>query len=109
MPHRFLLTLLLAAPALHAAGLDADRQLANSLLAISQSRLPEALSALDQLTRLHPNFRLAQLVMGDLLLARAQPLQTLGNTSSARGTDLDLLRDEARQRARALTDSLPKD
>ena len=110
MLRRLLLTLLLAAtPALHAAGLDADRQLASSLLAISQSRMPEALSAIDQLTRLHPNFRLAQLVMGDLLLARAQPLQTLGNTGSTRSTDLDLLRDEARQRVRALTDSLPND
>ena len=106
---RFLLTLLLAAPTLHAAGLDADRQLASSLLAISQSRMPEALTAVDQLTRQHPNFRLAHLVKGDLLLARVQPLQTLGNTSSARSADLDQLRDEARQRVRALTDSLPND
>lgn len=106
---RLLLTLLLAAPALHAAELDADRQLANSLLAISQSRMPEALSAVDQLTQQHPNFRLAQLVKGDLLLARAQPLQTLGNPGGARSADLDQLRDEARQRVRALTDSLPND
>jgi murein L,D-transpeptidase YafK len=106
---RLLLTLLLAAPALHAAGPDADRRLANSLLAISQSRMPEALSAVDQLTQQHPNFRLAQLVKGDLLLARAQPLQTLGNPSGARGADLEQLRDEARQRVRALTDSLPND
>jgi murein L,D-transpeptidase YafK len=106
---RLLLTLLLAAPALHAAGPDADRRLANSLLAISQSRMPEALSAVDQLTQQHPNFRLAQLVKGDLLLARAQPLQTLGNPSGARGADLEQLRDEARQRVRALTDSMPND
>jgi murein L,D-transpeptidase YafK len=106
---RFFLSLLLAAPALHAAGLDADRLLANSLLAISQSRMPEALTAVDQLTRQHPNFRLAQLVKGDLLLARAQPLQTLGNPGGAGSADLDQLRDEARQRVRALTDSLPND
>lgn len=87
-----------------AAAPDADRQLANSLLAVSQSRMPEALSAVDQLTQQHPNFRLAQLVKGDLLLARAQPLQTLGNTS-ARGSNLEQLRDEARQRVRALTDA----
>jgi len=106
---RLFLTLLLAAPALHAAGLDADRQLANSLLAISQSRIPEALNAVDQLTQQHPNFRLAHLVKGDLLLARAQPLQTLGNPGGARNADLEQLRDEARQRVRALTDSLPND
>jgi murein L,D-transpeptidase YafK len=106
---RFLLTLLLATSTLHAAGLDADRQLANSLLAVSQSRMPEALTAVDLLTQQHPNFRLAQLIKGDLLLARAQPLQTLGNTGSARNADLEQLRDEARQRVRALTDPLPND
>ena len=106
---RLLLTLLLASPALHAAGLDADRQLANSLLAISQSRMPEAHSVVDLLTQAHPNFRLAQLIKGDLLLARAQPLRTLGNTGDARNVELEQLRDEARQRVRALTDSLPND
>jgi murein L,D-transpeptidase YafK len=106
---RFLFTLLLAAPALHAAGLDADRQLANSLLAISQSRMPDALTTVDQLTRQHPNFRLAQLIKGDLLLARAQPLQTLGNAGNARSVELEQLRDEARQRVRTLTDALPDD
>lgn len=106
---RLLLTLLLAAPALHAAGLDADQLLARSLLAISQSRMPEALTNVDQLTQQHPNFRLAQLIKGDLLLARAHPLQTLGNPVGGRGVDLEPLRDEARQRVRALTDSLPND
>jgi len=106
---RLFLTLLLAAPALHAAGLDADRQLASSLLAISESRMPEALTAVDQLTQQHPNFRLAHLVKGDLLLARAHPLLTLGNPGGPRNADLEQLRDEARQRVRALTDSLPND
>lgn len=100
----FILGLLLVTPALHAAGLDADRQLANSLLAISQSRVPEALASLDQLIQQHPNFRLAQLIKGDMLLARAQPLKTLGNAGNARNPDLEQLRDEARQRVRALTD-----
>jgi murein L,D-transpeptidase YafK len=106
---RFLFVLWLATPALHAAGLDADRQLANSLLAISQSRMPEALSTVDKLTRQHPNFRLAQLVKGDLLLARAKPLQTLGDTGNSRNAELEQLRDEARQRVRAATDSPPDD
>ncbi|MBS1184491.1 MAG: hypothetical protein H6R09_92 [Proteobacteria bacterium] len=106
---RLFLTLLLASPGLHAAGLDADRQLANSLLAISQSRMPEAHRTVDQLTQKHPNFRLAQLIKGDLLLARAHPLRTLGNTGDARNAEVEQLRDEARQRVRALTDSLPND
>ncbi len=106
---RFFIFLWLVTPALHAAGLDADRQLVNSLLAISQSRMPEALSTVDKLTRQHPNFRLAQLIKGDLLLARAQPLHTLGNTGSSRNAELEQLRDEARQRVRAATDSPPDD
>lgn len=105
---RLVLPLLLITPALHAAELDADRQLTNSLLAISQSRVPEAQTAVDQLTQQHPNFRLAQLVKGDLLLARAQPLETLGNIK-ARSTELDELRLEARQRVRAATEVAPQD
>ena len=104
-----ILALLFATPVLQAEGLDADRQLANSLLAVSQSRVPEALTAVDKLTQAYPNFRLAQLVKGDLLLARAQPLQTLGNTGSTRNADLEQLRDEARQRVRAVTEALPND
>lgn len=90
------------------AAADADRQLAESLLAVTQSRVPEAISAVDRLTREYPNFRLAQLVKGDLLLARARPLETLGNLD-ARSPELDQLRDEARQRVRAATDPLPQD
>lgn len=105
----FLLALLLLSPSLHAAEADADRQLASSLVAISQSRMPEALSTLDQLTRTYPNFRLAQLVKGDLLLARAQPLRTLGDTRDAKHVELEQLRQEARQRVRALTEPLPDD
>lgn len=106
---RLLLALLLVAPVLDAAAADVDRQLADSLLAVTESRVPEALTTVDELTQKHPNFRLAQLVKGDLLLARAQPLQTLGNPAGARSVELEQLRDEARQRVRAATDPLPSD
>ncbi|MDP3126717.1 MAG: L,D-transpeptidase [Thiobacillus sp.] len=104
---RLLLTLMLAAPALHASELAADRQLTDSLRAISEARMPEARNTLDLLTEQHPNFRLAQLIKGDMLLARVQALQTLGNPNGASSTDLELLRDEARQRMRAVTDAHP--
>ncbi|MFN3715771.1 MAG: murein L,D-transpeptidase family protein [Thiobacillus sp.] len=107
MTRSWLATFLLLSSASAGAG-EVDRQLASSLLAVSQSRLPEALDTVDQLTRTHPNFRLAQLVKGDLLLARAHPLRTLGNTGRASG-ELDQLREEARQRVRALTETLPND
>lgn len=97
------------APALCAAEPDADRALAESLLAISQSRVPEALYAVDRITQQHPNFRLAQLVKGDLLLARVQPLRTLGDADNANRSELESLRQEARQRVRTLTDPLPAD
>ncbi|MDP1863987.1 MAG: L,D-transpeptidase [Thiobacillus sp.] len=106
---RFCLALLLATPALQAAELDADRQMVNSLLAVSQSRMPEAQIAVDKLTQQYPNFRLAQLIKGDLLLARAQPLQTLGNTGNMRNAELEQLRDEARQRVRAATEVFSDD
>lgn len=99
---------LLASAALQAAGMDADRLLAKSLIDISQSRLPDAVQAVDQLTLNYPNFRLAQLIKGDLLLARAKPLDTLGNTRG-RAADLEQLRHEARQRVRSLSDALPGD
>ncbi len=89
---RFFIALLLAAPTLHAAGPDADRLLVESLLAVSQSRMPEALTAVNQLTLQHPNFRLAQLIKGDLLLARRQPLLTLGNTGNTPNAALEQLR-----------------
>jgi len=101
-----LLALLLLAP-LPVSASDGDRQLAYSLLAVTQNRLPDALGALDQLTRTHPNFRLAQLIKGDLLLAHARPLRTLGDTGrSAR--EIEQLRLEARQRIRALTEPPPQ-
>jgi len=105
---RRLLSVLLLAGLPPGALADADRMLTDSLLAVTQSRVPEALSTVDQLTRQHPNFRLAHLVHGDLLLARARPLDTLGNVTT-RGGELQQLRDEARQRVRAATDPLPQD
>src|SRR5262245_42878627 len=46
---------------------------------IEANRLDEALRRVDALIKDYPNFRLAHLVRGDLLLARARPLETFGN------------------------------
>jgi murein L,D-transpeptidase YafK len=105
---RRLSSMLLLAVLPASAWADAGHMLTESLLAVAQSRVPEALSTVDQLTRQHPNFRLAHLIRGDLLLARARPLDTLGNVS-ARNSELEQLRDEARQRVRAATEPLPQD
>jgi murein L,D-transpeptidase YafK len=47
--------------------------------AIEANRLDLALQRVETLIAAHPNFRLAHLIRGDLLLARARPLQTFGN------------------------------
>jgi murein L,D-transpeptidase YafK len=64
--------------------------------AIEANRLDEALKRVEGLIRDHPNFRLAHLVRGDLLLARAQPLQTFGNVAKSVAPEkVDGLRAEA--------------
>ena len=67
------------------------------LLSIRYDHLDQALKNIEQLVSLYPDFRLAQLVRGDLLLARAQPILTLGNIDAA-PSQLDGLRAEARVR-----------
>lgn len=67
---------------------------------IEANRLDNALQRTEELLRAYPNFRLAHLIRGDLLLARTKPLDAFGNApvSSER---LDGLRDEAIARLRA--------
>lgn len=88
---------------------EPDRALAKSVVAVTQSRLPDALDTLEKLTSEQPNFRLAYLIKGDVLLARTRPISTLGNAQGSRRGDLDQLREEARQRVRALAEAIPND
>ncbi|HUQ74099.1 MAG TPA: L,D-transpeptidase family protein [Burkholderiales bacterium] len=70
--------------------------------AIEANKLDVALKRVDALIADHPNFRLAHLVRGDLLLARGRPLQTFGNVVKTVPQDrVDDLRDEALARLRA--------
>ena len=109
-----LIALLLPATALAAAS-SADDRLSEVFQAIEQNRLDDALGRVDELLRDHPNFRLAHLVRGDLLLARGRPLQTFGNVvKTVPQEKIDALRDEALARLRAkrerpADDSLPRD
>ncbi len=79
------------------------------LVAAEKSR--EALSKASTLVADHPNFQLAQLVYGDLLKARNQPLRTLGDVpqemQKAGGPLLAELRDESRLRLKALRERPP--
>ena len=55
-----------------------EPQLAKIFKEIEANRLSDALQLTETLLRQHPNYRLANLIKGDLLLARTQQIQTFG-------------------------------
>jgi len=112
-----LFTLLLGwwvAAAVWAANPTPEDRLSSVFQAIEANKLDEALKRVDALIRDHPNFRLAHLVRGDLLLARTQPLQTFGNVAkNVPPEKIDGLRAEALarlhgMRQRPSEDRLPR-
>ncbi len=102
MSLRYLTSLLLlclvgtvqAAPDLQAS----EAQLTKSLQAIRNNHLDLALNEVDSLLRVNPNFRLAQLVKGDLLMTRAGGISSFGNASNAPKDKIEDLRAEAKVR-----------
>ncbi len=82
--------------------------LAQSLLDIQNNRLDLALKQIDALLSIAPHFRLAHLIKGDLLSARARPLETMGSVSAPAGQIADL-RDEARVRLQHYLEPAPLD
>jgi L,D-transpeptidase YnhG len=93
-----------AAP--RANGLQAEARLLQIYQLIGQSKTRDALKLADKLVADHPNFSLAQLVHGDLLVAQTQPLRALGDvpeaTVRAAPGMLTDLREESLLRIRAL-------
>ena len=79
----------------------ADVQFKRVVENVQRGRLDLALGEADRLLARHPNFRLAHLVRGDLLLARTRPIAVLGNTGHAAEDRLEDLRAEALVRLRA--------
>jgi murein L,D-transpeptidase YafK len=95
--------LLAFAAAGHAAG--PEKALSGVLEAIEANRLDLALQRVEALIVSHPNFRLAHLIRGDLLTARARPLETFGNVPKTVPREkVEDLRTEALLRLRALRD-----
>ncbi|MBS1209598.1 MAG: hypothetical protein H6R19_1996 [Proteobacteria bacterium] len=62
---------------------------------IDRNQLDVALTRTENLIHLYPNFRLAHLIRGDLLLARSQPLSTFGNAPNAPAGRMQDFREEA--------------
>jgi len=69
---------------------------------IGRQQFDAALGHVDSLIRLQPNFRLAHLIRGDLLVAKVRPLSALGGFSDAPAERVYDLREEAIARLRAL-------
>ncbi|MBV7429114.1 MULTISPECIES: L,D-transpeptidase family protein [unclassified Acidovorax] len=87
---------------------QAEARLMGVYQLIAEGRHREALAQAEALARDYPNFQLAQLVVGDLLMARTRPIRRLGDVpepDSARSIQtaatLEELRNESRQRVDA--------
>jgi murein L,D-transpeptidase YafK len=80
-----------------------EQKLAEVIEAIRRDELETAMREVDALIAQHPTFRLAHLIRGDLLRARAQPLRTFGDVSKTAPQDaVEALRSEALARLTAL-------
>ena len=73
---------------------------------IEAKRLGPALERTEALIKAYPNFRLAHLIQGDLLLARARPIAGFGNANTS-PERVNELREEALARLRAYRDRPP--
>ena len=88
-----------------AGALNPEQGLSKVFEAIEENRTDLALQRVDALLGANPNFRLAHLIRGDLLLARLQPIHTFGNVLKTVPPErVEELRAEALARLRALRD-----
>jgi murein L,D-transpeptidase YafK len=75
-----------------------DALLIKTMREINANRLDGALAEVDRIIGAYPNFRLAHLIKGDILLARARPLTNLGDVNGVPRDQIEDLREEARAR-----------
>ena len=102
MRRALLLLLLIAGAGVNAGAATPEDRLSGVFEAIEANKLDMALKRVEALIAEHPNFRLAHLVRGDLLLARSRPLLTFGNVvKTVPQEKIEGLRDEALARLRA--------
>jgi murein L,D-transpeptidase YafK len=80
------------------SAMEPEALLVKTLHAIQSNQLDVALAEVEQVIVAYPNFRLAHLIKGDLLLARSQPLKTMGGATGVPLERLADLREEARAR-----------
>ncbi len=100
---------LLSGPA-HAGEMDSktlETMLVKSLHAVGSNKLDTALNEVDAILQAHPNYKLAQMLKGDLLMARAKPLTSFGDAPDAPADRINDLRDEARVRLQRVQNQPP--
>lgn len=85
-----------------------EKILVKSLQEIAESRMDSALNGIEELLKANPNFRLAHLIKGDLLLARSRPISELGNTAGVPQEHIADLREEARVRVQRHQEQVPR-
>ncbi len=103
LPALFLLLPLPAAPALRQPPpLQTEKALAQIFEAIEQGKFDHALERVEALLAVNPNYRLAHLIRGDLLLARTRPITAFGNAGNVPREKIEDLRAEALSRLRAM-------
>jgi murein L,D-transpeptidase YafK len=111
--NRFSFSNLLSKPNLtDAAGLAgnlAESLLVKGLLEISEGKTKQALNTIDQLIQSVPNFKLAYLVRGDLLMAQGKYLQSFGSAGNNQTEAIKDLQDEARARIERYLSKQTKD
>ena len=86
---------------------DMELGLAKSLQAVRNNHLDVALNEVDSLLKINPNFKLAQLVRGDLLLARSRPISNFGDAPNAPRDRVQDLREEANARLQRVQQQQP--
>jgi murein L,D-transpeptidase YafK len=96
-------------PAPVRADQSTDELLGKAFEEIENNRLDQALKHIEALLRAKPNFRLAYLIKGDLLLARGRALRTFGNAPQGPSVRVDDLRAEALVRLHAYRDRPSQD
>jgi murein L,D-transpeptidase YafK len=90
---------------------QAEARLIEIYKLIAQAKTREALKAAESLVREHPNFQLAQLVYGDLLMMQSRPVRAVGDVPEGPARQgaqtLAELREESLLRIRALRERPP--
>ncbi|MEM7027686.1 MAG: hypothetical protein AAF410_05630 [Pseudomonadota bacterium] len=71
-----------------------EKLLVNAIDNINSNNISAAISDLRQLTQLNPDFKAAQLVYADMLLAKAQGITDFGNVNHVAYEKINALREE---------------